>query len=236
MKHCLVCGSDFINFEPYTLPEYVTFFGQALQCVGSDVENFSCPVCQSFDRERHLLIFVQFFPKLAEAISGGNVLHFAPERYFSQWIKNLKPANYVKADLQFRAPDWVEMSIENIKYSDDYFDLVVANHVLEHVLDDNQAIREVTRALKPGGHAILQTPYSALLPSSIMEIDPSSEVTRQVLFGERDHFRLYGQDVFSRISRYGLRLVGGTHEQLGIAVDCTKLGINPKEPFFLFEK
>jgi ubiquinone/menaquinone biosynthesis C-methylase UbiE len=126
--------------------------------------------------------------------------------------------------------------MQDISFPDSYFDAVIANHVLEHVSDDTEAIGEVTRVLKPGGIAILQTPYSALLPSSIGELTPSSPVTRDILFGEPDHMRLYGLDVFDRIAASGLQFIGGSHASLGIQIDSAHLGVNGAEPFFLFRK
>ena len=54
----------------------------------------------------------------------------------------------------------VKVDLLALPYADDYFDLLIANHVLEHVEDDRRAVAEIARVLKPGGYAILQTPYS----------------------------------------------------------------------------
>jgi hypothetical protein len=94
----------------------------------------------------------------------------------------------------------------------------------------------LTRVLKPGGRAILQTPYSSILPSTIVEESTSSVVTREMLFGQSDHVRLYGTDIFTIIASAGLKYIGGNHQTLGIEVDAGQLGINPAEPFFLYEK
>lgn len=237
MKHCIVCGQDVQSFLPYKngLASFHPILTQ-LQCIGSDVDNFSCPVCQSHDRERHLFLFMQMVPAIAARVRGGHVLHFAPERCFSILIQNQEPLQYIKANIQATDPSVVAMNIENITFDDNHFDLIIANHVLEHVVDDDKALSEITRTLKPGGFAILQTPFSALLPSSIAEVTLSSEVTRELLFGEPDHLRLYGLDIFSRFERHGLKFIGGGHEHFKVHIDSVRLGINPKEPFFLFEK
>ena len=44
-------------------------------------------------------------------------------------------------------------------FPDNYFDIVLASHVLEHVEDDRKAMREVHRILKPDGILLLTTPY-----------------------------------------------------------------------------
>jgi 2-polyprenyl-3-methyl-5-hydroxy-6-metoxy-1,4-benzoquinol methylase len=93
-------------------------------------------------------------------IKDGNVLHFAPERILSPKISQAKPATYVKADLFPVSKDIAREDITRLSFSDCLFDLVIANHILEHVSDDHAAMKEIFRVLKPGGLAILQTPYS----------------------------------------------------------------------------
>ncbi|MFZ6645907.1 class I SAM-dependent methyltransferase [Undibacterium sp. TJN25] len=207
-----------------------------VQFIGSDVVNFACPHCGSTDRERHLFIYMSFVPQVLDKFKGGKVLHFAPERYLSLLIQNQGPAEYIKADMFPRDAEVKKINLEEIGYPDESFDFVIANHVLEHVSDDRKAIGEVHRVLKKGGYALLQTPYSAILPTSVAEFTPGSEVTRAMLFGEPDHVRLYGLDIFSRISESGLSFIGGGHDKFNIAVDSNALGINEAEPFFLFEK
>jgi SAM-dependent methyltransferase len=52
--------------------------------------------------------------------------------------------------------------ITNIPEPDASFDAVMCIEVLEHLSDPIQAIRELTRLLKPGGHLILTAPFCAL--------------------------------------------------------------------------
>ena len=47
---------------------------------------------------------------------------------------------------------------ENLPFPDQFFDLVLSHEVLEHVEDDHQAVKEMVRALKPGGRGIIFTP------------------------------------------------------------------------------
>ncbi len=49
---------------------------------------------------------------------------------------------------------------ENLDFSDNFFDIVFSNEVLEHVVDDKKAVEEVYRVLKPGGVFIVFTPNS----------------------------------------------------------------------------
>ncbi|QJD92449.1 methyltransferase domain-containing protein [Duganella dendranthematis] len=208
---------------------------KAVQLVGSDLDNFGCPHCGSTDRERHLFIYLSQ-PGLLQRIAGGKVLHFAPERYLRLLVQQQQPQEHILADMYPNSAEIQKIDMLDIGFPDNHFDLVIANHVLEHVHDYQQAVRELTRVLKPGGRAILQTPYSSILPSTIVEESTSSVVTREMLFGQSDHVRLYGTDIFTIIASAGLKYIGGNHQTLGIEVDAGQLGINPAEPFFLYEK
>jgi SAM-dependent methyltransferase len=47
---------------------------------------------------------------------------------------------------------------EALPFPSNYYDLVLSNEVLEHVVDDRQAVREIVRVLKPGGRLVLFCP------------------------------------------------------------------------------
>jgi SAM-dependent methyltransferase len=236
MKYCVVCRQNVQQFLPYH-QGYAALspLQKAIQLVGSDLDNFGCPHCGSTDRERHLFIYLSQ-PGLLQRIAGGKVLHFAPERYLRLLVQQQQPQEHILADMYPNSAEIQKIDMLDIGFPDNHFDLVIANHVLEHVHDYQQAVRELTRVLKPGGRAILQTPYSSILPSTIVEESTSSVVTREMLFGQSDHVRLYGTDIFTIIASAGLKYIGGTHQTLGIEVDAGQLGINPAEPFFLYEK
>jgi ubiquinone/menaquinone biosynthesis C-methylase UbiE len=45
-----------------------------------------------------------------------------------------------------------------MRFEDNFFDVIICNHVLEHVKDDQKAMSELFRVLNPKGIAILQVP------------------------------------------------------------------------------
>lgn len=47
---------------------------------------------------------------------------------------------------------------EHLPFAQDSFDLILSNEVLEHVQDDQQAVREIVRTLRPGGRLVLFCP------------------------------------------------------------------------------
>lgn len=52
----------------------------------------------------------------------------------------------------------VQAAGENLPYSDNDFDLVLSNEVIEHVQSDRRTVEEMVRVLKPGGRLVLFCP------------------------------------------------------------------------------
>jgi SAM-dependent methyltransferase len=208
---------------------------QALSGVGSNLDAFECPWCGCHDRERHVFLYMTAMGFLPD-LSGRSVLHFAPEKRLQERIIAAAPEEYVKCDLCPRAMDVAKVDIHAIPFADNRFDLVIANHVLEHVSDDRQALGEIIRVLKPGGFAILQTPFSAKLHQTWEDKGVDTEEARSEAYGQEDHLRLYGRDIVERFISSGLVSCVGQHIELLPEVDATQHGINEKEPFFLFQK
>lgn len=236
LHQCVICGRSLGRFLPYRngvqgLPALM----RALDVVGSDVENFLCPWCHSHDRERHLFLFMRA-TGIFSFIEGKCVLHFAPETHLSRIVGEAGPAVLVKCDLHPWAPDMLKVDLLELPYADGYFDLLIANHVLEHVEDDRRAVAEIARVLKPGGYAILQTPYSNVLEQTWEDAGISSGQARLEAFGQEDHVRLFGKDIFKRIALQGFEPKVQSHDVLLADYSPHRFGLNNREPFFLFEK
>ena len=111
------------------------------------------------------------------------------------------PSAVARANSQKPAghPDW-QMSewgdATKIPLPTEHFDLVSASHVLEHLDDDDAALDEWLRLVKPGGHLLV------LLPSN------------EVLFPGSKHLRLYDKEIFSeRLSSRGLTQISVDEHQ-----------------------
>ena len=59
-----------------------------------------------------------------------------------------------------KALDINKIDITTRKFQNHYFNIIICNHVLEHVLDYKKAIKEIFRVLKKRRFAIVQTPFS----------------------------------------------------------------------------
>lgn len=93
----------------------------------------------------------------------------------------------------------------NLPFPDGEFDRVVAAEVLEHIPDDEAAITELVRVLRPGGSIAVTVPR--WLPEQVcwMLSDEYHEV-------EGGHVRIYrGDELVARLQRAGLRLSGRDH-------------------------
>jgi SAM-dependent methyltransferase len=135
------------------------------------------------------------------------VLHIAPEGCFIPRFEDLHQEQYITADIESPLAK-VKMDIHKMPFKDNSFDIVLCNHVLEHVQDDIVAMKQISRVLKPGGFAILQVPFFHPIPDKTVS-DPgiTDRKIRERLFGQDDHVRKYGRDYAARIEEAGLQVI-----------------------------
>jgi SAM-dependent methyltransferase len=165
--------------------------------------NALCPNCLSL--ERHRLIWLYLKEKTNFFSAKLNVLHIAPEPCFMKPFEKQHGEGYITADIESPLAK-VKMDIHNIPFGESHFDVVLCNHVLEHVQDDIKAMREIHRVLKPGGYAIMQVPFFSPIPEVTFEdVSITDPRAREKAFGQDDHVRKFGKDYAKRIERSGLR-------------------------------
>ena len=234
--HCALCGHHVWRFMPYRKGSRgVAPLMHTLDVVGSDVDNFECPRCGAHDRERHLLLYMRA-AGLLDWLHGKSILHFAPEKRLPHWILAANPAQYTQCDLHPSSPEVMRVDMLDMAFEAGNFDMLIANHVLEHVGSAEKALAEIFRVLKSGGYAILQTPYSAKLHRTWSDPGIDTPQARLQAYGQEDHVRLFGRDIFDIVAAAGFESRVRRHAELLDDTDHVMAGVNATEPFFLFRK
>jgi SAM-dependent methyltransferase len=81
-------------------------------------------------------------------------------------------------------------------------DVIVMNHVIEHVPDPQELLRQIHRVLKPGGHLAMETPaYDTLMYAILGKRERSLSCDGHVFFFTRKTLQtLYEQAGFEKVS------------------------------------
>ena len=187
---CNVCGKSFRKFLPYGYNEFAS-------------DNRLCPYCLSL--ERHRLLWVYLNKKTNFFTDNLKVLHIAPEQPYLKKFKSLKNIEYTTADLYSPIAD-VKTDIRDLVFDDDSFDVIICNHVLEHIDQEQKAMKELLRVMKPGAWAILQVPIDYSKTETYEDLSITDPKLRQKHFGQYDHVRLYGTDYSQRLRKAGFKV------------------------------
>jgi SAM-dependent methyltransferase len=157
-----------------------------------------CLNCGS--RERHRLLHLWATEGGGDKFAGKRILHFAPEKVVMRQMRG-NPL-YETADLMQRGVTH-RVDITKIPLPDSIYDVVMAHHVLEHIDDDRQAMREMFRLLKPGGIALLTVPVNPTRRETYENPAVTTDAERWAHFSAHDHKRYYGLDFSDRLAEAG---------------------------------
>jgi SAM-dependent methyltransferase len=180
-----------------------------------------CPNCGSLERHRLIRLALNAHPLPADA----EVIHFAPERSVAAMMPR---KNYRSADLEPGRADLV-LDLESIAIPSQSVDVVVANHVFEHVNDDRQALAEIFRILRQGGLLIATIPLIEGWDESYQDLSIVAPKDRELCFGQWDHVRLYGRDFRDKVKAAGFSL----QEFVGSGQHCVRYSLVPGERVFI---
>lgn len=166
-------------------------------------KNALSPSTFSLERHRLLWLYLQnetdFFEKKMK------VLHFAPEAAFLKKFKKLKNISYDTIDLDSPLAD-IKADICDLPIKNDSYDFILCNHVLEHIVDDEKAMKELYRVLKKGGTGIFQVPLNMSNKQTYEDFTITDPKERNKAFGQYDHVRVYGMDFFERLKNVGFKV------------------------------
>ena len=193
---------------------------------GKQRPNALSPGTLSLERHRQMWLYLQnetnfFAHKL-------KVLHIAPEQEFLRKFKKMKNLEYTSADLFSPIVD-VKADIVDLPFEDNSFDVIICNHVLEHIVDDRKAMSELYRVMKSGGWGIVQVPMKNSLEKTYEDFTITDPKERQKHFGQYDHVRWYGMDYFDRLRSVGFDAEINFYSQKFSEADIKRFGLNKNE-------
>ena len=190
-----------------------------------------CPVCGALPRHRILAIWCD---KHRSDLQSSDILYFAPEISMMRWMK-CNSISCTTADLY--APANLRLDIQATGLSDECFDVVFCNHVLEHVDDFRMALKELYRILRPGGRLICSFPMDPGIDLVDEETEKSLVEERVQRFGQYDHKRVFGMNADQMLSAAGftvekisgencpeniLPVIGPGDYDINLLFDCRK--------------
>ncbi len=227
--YCPICRSAFAEFEEHGNPPRA---------------NARCSNCRSL--ERHRLIFLHIiqtdtlFKKTNDPIK---LLHFAPERVFYNIFDRVPGIIYTACDLfperyhYYKGNTPIEkVDITDIPFEENSFDLILCNHVLEHIPDDRKAMSELYRVMAKNGDGIFQVPLDYTREETYEDWTITSPEEREKAFGQHDHVRWYGKDYPLRLQNAGFTVFEEDYASKFSAEEFFRYGLMPTELIYHCKK
>ena len=169
---CLICSAKSKKFIP------ISFYKS---------DDKICPNCGALSRSRALGEYINKNFKNRSL----KILDFSPHRSLNDFFKSTFE-NYISSDFENQFYALKSYDITKINEADQSFDLIICFHVLEHILEDKKAIKELNRVLKNDGHLLIQVPLKK--GKTYQDNSIISKEGRLKAFGQEDHVRIYGED------------------------------------------
>lgn len=179
-------------------------------------------VCKDQTLERHRFLCSYWDSFFDEAHPPKRILHIAAEPALLRYLRGRFPCADIVTGNKNVEGSWapsgrnkeVDVDVEAIQFPDNFFDVVVCNHVMEHVPNDTLALSEFHRVLRPGGTGFLLVPI--FLEEGYKEdlSDNLSGEERRQQFGQEDHLRAYSPAEYERrLQSVGFKAESGRMSQ-----------------------
>jgi SAM-dependent methyltransferase len=188
-----------------------------------------CPRCFSLERDR---LYAYFLEDRHDPVAGKDVVHFAPEPALYKLItEDYQPASCVTADptpgVAELQEDMTALSLKN-----NSLDIIIANHVLEHIAEDKAAMAESYRVLRDGGQFWVTVPIIESWERTYETPTVTTPEERERHYGRYDHVRVYGRDLVTRLEAAGFTV----QRYSASPAACCESGISYGETIFVAVK
>lgn len=191
-RKCPICGCERRKFLPYGY--------------GKVREDALCPKCLSLERHRLLWHYLMNNDKERERFQSlPTILHIAPEVCLMKEFKKMyksAPYSYITADLESPLAD-MHFDVQAIPMADNNVDIIICNHLLEHVESDHKALTELYRIMRKGGMGVMLAPIDYSRDNTFEDDTITDPKQRAEVFGQYDHRRIYGKDYLTRLAAAG---------------------------------
>lgn len=179
---------------------------------------------EALSRHRMLLHYLKENNFLNQAHT--ELLHIAPEDCLADVFTKQDNIEYIGLDKfskGYSYDHYVQQGdITDLPFDDNRFDLIICNHVLEHIPNDQQAMSELSRVLKPNGTCLITVPIKASLNQTDEDETVTSPTERKKRFGQWDHVRYYGLDISNRLLESGFKGVKALNYKEEIGPDLAR--------------
>lgn len=201
-----------------------------------NIEAYECPVCSCSDRDRLYYLYIQKVLQTVDKSRKLQLLEIAPAPQLRAILQKSEQLDYRCGDLFMEGVD-DKVDITNMNnYADESFDCFICSHVLEHIEDDKQAMRELYRILKRDGWGIAMVPINLGLDENFEKPDVTDEGERWKYFGQDDHVRMYSKQGFvNRLTDAGFRVEQLDSNFFGRET-FEKYGIHPRSVLYVVKK
>jgi len=168
---CNICGNDQFNPGP----------SGRMSATGLPPK---CGKCNSLERHR---TYRQVFLKLKDLnLMGTNVLQFSQDlSVVPEWFNQYEVSIFEGEN---------SLDLQKIDRNSNQYDMVICNHVLEHVPYDNAALHELLRVVRDDGFVFLAVPDPARRKTTTDWGYAKAE--------DHGHYRIYGADIENMFRKY----------------------------------
>lgn len=165
-SRCIICGGREFRAGP-----------------NGRLNNGILPCCaKCYSLERHRILYSLYNDCLRERVQGVACLHFAPDHSInSQWFGKYEASTYGGEN---------SIDLQKIDRPDGFYDWIICNHVLEHVEDDQRAMREMLRITADDGIIQFAMPMPLYREKTVDWGKPDE--------AQHGHWRIYGKDFLTR--------------------------------------